>query len=212
MKLRDAIVPPEGGEPREVDCINHFKDCWYIGLAGASSERLKRGERVKRPPVLASDGEPIEVGQTVYATHYGYVKCTVLAIEWVVDGYLVEVENEGGHKFRQTPDEFIHQRPVLDADGVLCREGDEVWEVRSHRRREIVGTHYCDYRTGEPLILCDGDDAVPIPATCVTHAKPEPPDTWERIEGEIERGKTYTDELVLSIVRRCRAMAERGEL
>lgn len=333
--------------------------------------------------VLAADGESLEVGQTVYAPHYDYVKCTVLAIEWVVDGYLVEVENEGGHKFRQTPDEFTHQRPVLDADGEpikegdtvyllpgewcgrfpclwfyggeelnvldlnpkygdigsikcckagnmtrlcypkpsqltherpvldadgnriepamdvwwicegdelgihaeklhvesigedgfvecspfnggtwveldstelyvhkpvpdadgepiregdtvyvlgfgepltvkgfaddgrvlmsfhgenslgykpskltheqpvldadgeLCREGDEVWEVRSHRLRKIVGTHYLDYETGEPLILCDGDDAIPIPATCVTHTKPEPPDSRQAVVNEI---------------------------
>lgn len=111
VKLGDVIVPSEGGEPREVYCINHFKDYWLFGLVGASYEMLKYGERVKRPTVLAADGEPLEVGQTVYAPHYDYVKCTVLAIEWVVDGYLVEVENEGGHKFRQTPDEFIHQRP-----------------------------------------------------------------------------------------------------
>ena len=67
-----------------------------------------------RAPVLAADGKPLEVGQTVYAKNYDYVKCTVLAIEWVVDGYLVEVENEGGHKFRQTPDQLTHERPVED--------------------------------------------------------------------------------------------------
>lgn len=39
----------------------------------------------------------------------------------------------------------------------------------------------------------------------------ERPDSWERIEREIERGKTYTDVCVLSIVRRCRALAERSE-
>lgn len=42
---------------------------------------------------------------------------------------LVEVENEGGHKFRQTPDEFTHKRPVLDADGVPIRVGDTVWDT-----------------------------------------------------------------------------------
>lgn len=135
------------------------------------------GTHVKRPAVLAADGEPLEVGQTVWhvATGHEYTvrSCT----------------NGGAHLSRDgkpagycRADYLTHQRPVLDADGVLCREGDEVWEVRSHRRREIVGTNYCDHRTGEPLILCDGDDAVPIPATCVTHTKPEPPDSWERIE------------------------------
>ena len=79
-----------------------------------------------RAPVLAADGKPLEAGQTVYAKNYGYVKCTVLAIEWVVDGYLVEVENEGGHKFSQTPDEFTHERPDSwerlehDAEKTVC--------------------------------------------------------------------------------------------
>ena len=113
-----------------------------------------------RGPVLAADGKPLEAGQTVYAKNYGYVKCTVLAIEWVVDGYLVEVENEGGHKFRQTPDEFTHERPVED--------------------------------------------------------------TWERIEDDAgctatkyneRRGTTFTtkQQVARDLVRRCRALAERGK-
>ena len=113
---------------------------------------------------------------------------------------------------------------MLDADGVLCREGDEVWEVRSHRRREIVGTHYRDYETGEPLILCDDDDAIPIPATCVTHTKPEI-DTWERIEKDAEKNPfDYCSDVghrldtcenseaykARDIVRRAKKLAERS--
>lgn len=220
VKLRDVIVPPEGGEPREVDCINHFKDCWYIGLVGASSEMLKRGERVKRPPVLAADGEPLEVGQTVYTLNDD----RPYTVKKVETNRVSVNAGEGAYDVWKAPTYLTHQRPVLDADGVLCREGDEVWEVRSHRRREIVGTNYCDHRTGEPLILCDGDDAVPIPATCVTHTKPEQPDTWERIEedatrmpGEYcERYGIYGDSfpqaeaMACDLVRRARKLAEGG--
>lgn len=81
--------------------------------------------------VLAADGEPLEVGQTVYAPHYDYMRCTVLTIEWVVDGYLVEVENEDGHKFRQTPDRFIHQHS----------EPPDTWE----RIEEDAGKDRCSY-------------------------------------------------------------------
>lgn len=105
-----------------VDCSAHPDGCsdalldYYArrireALGVSDGGRVRHDIVTHRAPVLAADGMPLEVGQTVYAKNYGYVKCTVLAIEWVVDGYLVEVENEGGHKFRQTPDEFTHQRP-----------------------------------------------------------------------------------------------------
>lgn len=124
-----------GGEELEVFSLhaNHVE-----GGIGCRNTRRPKGtcypqpsQLTHRAPVLAADGEPLEVGQTVYAKNYGYVECTVLAIEWVVDGYLVEVENEGGHKFRQTPDEFTHQRPVLDADGEEIREGDVLYSVET---------------------------------------------------------------------------------
>lgn len=148
------------------------------------SQQLEKGERVKRPAVLAADGEPLEAGQTVWNVNNG-MEFTVSRLPNPGEYQAVEVRYRNGSSTSFDPDQLTHQRPVLDADGVLCREGDEVWEVRSHRRREIIGTNYCDHRTGEPLILCDGDDAVPIPATCVTHTKPEPPDSRQAVVNEI---------------------------
>ena len=131
------------------------------------------GERVKRPAVLAADGEPMEVGQTVYATHYGYVKCTVLAIEWDVDGYLVEVENEGGHKFRQTPDEFTHQRPVLDADGVEIREDDRVWSTHLDEPHEwIVIDPHEDRDDSQTVLVSIGDRTGHARPSDLTHRAP----------------------------------------
>lgn len=252
---------------------------WRLGK-GANAVELKNGERVKRPQAIASDGEPLEVGQTVYATHYDYVKCTVLAVEWVVDGYLVEVENESGHKFRQTPDEFTHQRPVLDADGVPCCIGDEVWDIHIGEHqviKDITGTcgEYetlvvrldsgeqttCDavrvshrkpvldaagvpikkgdtvYGTveGGPFIVTEVSDKGSVfvdafPGTGMhgsmfTHTKPEPPDSWERLDEDAEKNPfDYCKDVghrldtcenaerfkSRDIVRRCRALAERG--
>lgn len=126
IRVGEKLYDVETGCKRTVRAVNNNGTIEFDGCAN-------RGWFAKffthRAPVLASDGEPLEVGQTVYAKNYGYVKCTVLAIEWVVDGYLVEVENEGGHKFRQTPDEFTHQRPVLDADGAEIREKCDVWWI-----------------------------------------------------------------------------------
>ena len=113
------VLDADGVEIRVGDTVYHVKDGSEMTVYGIEGEWLvvSVGSRARhdtvthRAPVLAADGRPLEVGQTVYAKNYAYVKCTVLAIEWVVDGYLVEVENEGGHKFRQTPDEFTHERP-----------------------------------------------------------------------------------------------------
>lgn len=172
------------------------------------------GERIKRPAVLAADGEPLEVGQTVYATHYGYVKCTVLAIEWVVDGYLVEVENEGGHKFRQTPDEFAHQRPVLDADGVSIKEGDEVWTLDGGGPYTVTEP---DPEHMHARVTCNTHDGKldwGFEAAYLTHTKPES-DSWERIEGDVramlDDGLHPNDEWVLDLLSRAKALAERGE-
>ncbi|HIR42809.1 MAG TPA: hypothetical protein IAB86_05410 [Candidatus Aphodovivens avicola] len=104
------------------------------------------GKRVKRPApkVYDADGVEIRVGDTVYAPQYCDVRCTVMEIDFETYGYLVEVENEGGKKFRETPDVFTHQRPVLDADGVPIREGDTVYSIE----------------TGEPVTVncVDGDN------------------------------------------------------
>lgn len=120
-----------------------------------------------RTPVLAADGKPLRAGETVYAKNYGYVKCTVLAIEWVVDGYLVEVENEGGHKFRQTPDEFTHQRPVLDADGVEIRVGDTVYDMVGDRH-EVKGFG----KQGDVLLEFHNDESLGWRPSNFTHRAP----------------------------------------
>ena len=191
------------------------------------------GERVKRPPVLAADGEPLEAGQTVYAKNYGYVKCTVLAIEWVVDGYLVEVENEGGHKFRQTPDEFTHRAPVLAADGRPLKKGETVYSDSLGEGPFTVREIKPDDDPDEPehLVWCGetwGESLNyakkwRIPDQ-LTH---ERPDSWERLEHDAEKtvceyfGANYdcancplesarcAEEVKKDIIRRARKLAER---
>lgn len=170
--------------------------------------------------VLAADGEPLEVGQTVYATHYDYVRCTVLSFEWAVDGWLVEVENEGGNKFRQTPDCFTHQRPVLDEDGVPIKVGDTVWDIETGIEFEVTGI-----ASAFEIRVKDESMKIGVWTTpCgFTHAKPEPPDSWERIEEDATRmpgeycerygiyGDSFPQAEAMScdLVRRCRALAEK---
>ena len=167
-------------------------------------------------PVLAADGKPLEAGQTVYAKNYGYVKCTVLAIEWVVDGYLAEVENEGGHKFRQTPDQLTHERPVLDADGVPIHVGETVYKLEDSRPytvKRIDGDHVYINAGGKAF------DIWTFPGK-LTH---EQPDDWSRWREDLELppveyadryrvGRFGHEELdtYRDLVRRARKLAERS--
>lgn len=243
------VLDADGVEILVGDTVYHVEDGSEMTVYGIEGEWLvvSVGGRVHhdivthRATVLAADGEPLEVGQTVWDVESG-IEYEVVGIHTDEDTPVRVMRTDGSHLAKAAkPSTLTHQRPVLDADGVLCREGDEVWEVGSHRRREIVGTHYRDYETGEPLILCDGDDAIPIPATCVTHAKPEPPDSWERIEDDCAKfcieycdehglldhgcnaaegdastrhctdcGDSCEERMARDLVRRARALAERG--
>lgn len=180
-RLRVETIGPNG----LIECSPYNGGTWVY---------LEPSELYVNKPVLAADGKPLEVGQMVYDKDTG----DRFEVSGFSDGYVMCTDIDACESDLEIlPSQLTHERPVLDADGVLCREGDEVWEVRSHRRREIVGTHYRDYETGEPLILCDGDDAIPIPATCVTHTKPEPPDTRARvIDGMDEETVERIDRLV----------------
>lgn len=115
-------------------------------------QELSPGERVKRPAAPAADGEPLEVGQTV----------------WPVEG--------GGPLY--------------------------VYRV------DVGGQRV----TTRPFGLTTALDEMEFEPSQLTHTKPEPSDSWERIE-EDARGLdsgvdrelfTHTHE---DIVRRCKALA-----
>ena len=113
---------------------------------------------------------------------------------------------------------------ALDADGKEIRVGDTVWDVESGIEYEVVGIH-TDEDTPVRVMRTDGSHlAKAAKPSTLTHAKPEP-DSWERIEedatrmpGEYcERYGIYGDSfpqaeaMACDLVRRCRALAERGE-
>lgn len=205
---------------RSVLSVKMFKEgVFEIGTGQGTYDWHSAGERVRRPApaVLAADGEPLEVGQTVWHTESGE-QCTVLDIEF---GSAVSVEFEltdAGcrHTGTISPSHLTHQRPVLDADGVPINVGDTVYEVGENYPPFVVG------RLPEPgayrsvrVVYPSGAYTFLDPER-LTHTKPEPPDSWERIE-EDARGLdsgvdrelfTHTHE---DIVRRCKALVERGE-
>ena len=87
---------------------------------------LNPGEHIThRATVLAADGKPLEVGQTVWMVDAG-IKFEVHSIEGdTVWGSLGGDCTDDG----LDPKSLTHQRPVLDADGVTIKVGDTVWMV-----------------------------------------------------------------------------------
>lgn len=84
-----------------------------------------------RAPVLAADGIPLEVGQTVWSVNDGR-EYKVVTVESPVqfDTTSIKVDDGkavGGVWIR--PDNLTHQRPVLDADGNRIETGLDVWWV-----------------------------------------------------------------------------------
>lgn len=145
--------------------------------------------------VIAAGGEPLEVGQKVWG---------------VEDGKEFEVVNVNGElpllKYGETaytatePEHLTHQRPVFDADGVPIYEGDTVW---------LVDQFDSDWKFTVANVLApnehsDGKWSVKIKSdwgvftyrepSQITHAKPEPPDSWEKVEKDADlKPRGYVD-------------------
>lgn len=79
------------------------------------------GERVKRPAVLAADGEPLEAGQTVWDVD-GHGPLVVSAVP--SKGEQLVVLDNGGTNFYRYPEKLTHERPDSwerleeDAEGI----------------------------------------------------------------------------------------------
>lgn len=118
---------------------------------------LEPGKRVKRPPVLAADGEPLHEGETVYVIANGKTH-HVTEVDAVSKRFKSMEQVDGSHWL--DPMCFTHQRPVLDADGVPIRKGDTVYEVEgTGHAYKVVGIRAGD---GDPLtptvVTCDEGD------------------------------------------------------
>lgn len=117
------------------------------------------------------------------------------------------------------PKMYTHRASVLAADGKPLREGETVWGVNTGYEYTVAGFNPTTDEDGDPcvMVVCktESDCRADIPSNCLTH---ERPDSWERIERdakdidetiESEWGGDCTD--ARDLVRRCRALAERGK-
>ena len=148
-----------------------------IELDGHENRGWRADLFAHRAPVLAADGRPLEVGQTVWHVGNG-VEFTVIGLPKSVEYQAVKLRLDDGAVTGLDTDQLTHQRPVLDADGVPIHEGDTVYDKDTGDRFEVdVFTHAGVVCTD--IDACESD--IEILPSQLTHTKPEI-DTWERLE------------------------------
>lgn len=138
--------------------------------------KYRYGERIKRPPTLAADGEPLKVGQTVWHSKTGreYVVvdplyCNTAVVRLVADD---DVDCE-----QYSPNELTHQRPVLAADGDPVRVGDEVYSLTGGGPYTVTEIDPGHMHVSITFDTHNGELNRVFNAAFLTHAKPEPTDT-----------------------------------
>lgn len=222
IRVGDRLYDTETGCGRTVRAVNdnetvEFEGCENRGWLGKFLTH--------RAPVLAADGKPLRVGETVYGTEEGgpYVVANVSDEGSVfLDGF----GDTGLHGSMLT-----HQRPVLAADGLPINDGDELWLTDEGRAEEtgvcgeplkVVG--FSDWRDVECLDRNDIAEGCDEPWNIAPrHLTHERPDSWERIEddatltphayaqgnpGWIEED-SFVEFMTKDLVRRARALAGR---
>ena len=172
------VLDADGVEIREGDTVYHVKDGSEMTVYGIEGEWLvvSVGGRVRhdivthRAPVLAADGRPLEVGQTVWHVATG----SEYTVRGVTGGgaHLSKGNKPGGYC---RADYLTHERPVLDADGKPLREGETVWHINGDGLQLTVVSV-----EGDRVVTTNARDGEQWwAAYTLTH---EQPDSWERLE------------------------------
>jgi|GEM_PF-2532399 len=192
------------------------------------SDPKHRPDKVEPPEhsVLASDGEPLEVGQAVWEVDGTGHPFKVVSIRpstgRAMEPTVVTCDVGDGTSEHILPSQLTHERPVLDVSGIPIKVGDTVFRTSDGREFEVTGVD----GEFEIRVKDESMDVGVWAAPCwFTHAKPEFPDSWERIEedamlsphsyicacGKHDDAMPKSVQMSIDLVRRCRALAERGE-
>ena len=186
---------------------------------------------VATPKVLDADGAEIRVGDTVCGTR-DMEPMRVVDTDSRECGFKhIKCEKEGDGFWFYCPDELTHKLPVLAADGKPLREGETVWgtnggsyHITSVHDGEVFARHVGG-SFGAEVESAGGEGLYRLRAEQLTHERPVA-DTWERLEddatmpaatycermGVVDDGGYSPEELMSrDLVRRCRALAERGQ-
>ena len=184
-----------------------------------------------RAPVLAADGKPLRVGDTVWVVGDAWPSMKVLEIKPDDDPDVPEhlvwcgemcSEPLNDTKKWRIANQLTHRAPVLAADGKPLRVGETVYKLDDdwpHTLKRFDGDHVYINAGGISF------DFWTFPNK-LTHERPEI-DSWERLEedaklppltyctkrGIADMDATDADDtrvMARDLVRRCRALAERG--
>ena len=128
VKFGDVIGVPDGAwMEHPVDQVLFTEDGNVEVFGDGNSVDFERGETAKRI-VLAADGEPLKVGQTVWNINNG-MEFNVSRLPKPGEYQAVEVRYRNGASTSFDPCQLTHQRPVLDADGNRIEPPMDVWWV-----------------------------------------------------------------------------------
>lgn len=112
------VLDADGAEILVGDTVYHVKDGSEMTVYGIEGEWLvvSVGGRVRhdivthRAPVIAADGRPLEVGQTVWHVGNG-IESTVIGLSRPGDYQAVKLRLDDGAVTVLDPDQLTHQRP-----------------------------------------------------------------------------------------------------
>lgn len=210
----------EDGEtfiPGDDRSVEFFVDGIFSVWINDDHQHLGPGERVKRPQVLAADGEPLERGLDAWWICEGDdrgIHAERLRVERIGEDGLVECSPySGGTWVELDPGELYAERPVPDADGVPIKAGYVLHHISG------LGNGVTVRQVMPPGCFEDTEFKRHI-ATEYTHIRPER-DSWERVEDDatkqpyaycVERGLDddalpTNEKFGRDLVRRCKALA-----
>lgn len=198
----EPAVPAADGEPLEVgQTVYNVEDgteyevCkmglprvtveyWCKGIAAHSS--IIPSLLTHQRPVLDADGNRIEPAMDVWWVCEGDehgVHAERLHVESIGDDGLVTCDPfNGGTGVELEPSELYVNKPVLDLDGVPIKEGDTVWDISDGTELFITSTELDELDHVKAHQEKPTKASVSIHPLRLTHTKPEPPDSWERLE------------------------------
>lgn len=234
LEKRDAWWICEGDERGvhaerlrvETICPNGLIECSPYN--GGTWVYLEPSELYVNEPVPASDGRPLEVGQTVWTLDDPSFECVVLKF----GNGTVHLKSEPDHLLQRNPSQLTHERPAIGADGELVKSGDTVWCVATDEQLGYMGINpesfavYRDELTVYCVYIYDGELWASLMETIrdvkvhyLTHQRPEswgsleddatlPAATYcERMGIEVEEGCSFVEPMARDLVRRAKALA-----
>ena len=225
IRVGDTVYDVEDGCELVVTKVT--SDAVFVAFEDVEADKYDASQLTHRAPVLAADGEPLEVGQTVWDENGD--ELVIGALEdggHTVTCRYVDVGDAIPVHGMWSPSQLTHERPVFAADGRPLREGETVWDVSSGIELTVIGLPGPGEYQAVKLRLDDGA-VTGLDPDRLTHERPIA-DTWERLE-EDARGISHdiswnlgnwspsdfkeADDNVLarieSLVRRAKALAER---